>query len=67
MVTGASYGGYMTYAVAERYPDRIRCAFAGAAISDFVSYIEGTEPGRQQDRRAEYGDERDPATRALLT
>jgi dipeptidyl aminopeptidase/acylaminoacyl peptidase len=67
MVTGASYGGYMTYAVAERYPERIRCAFAGAAISDFVSYIEGTEPGRQQDRRAEYGDERDPATRALLT
>jgi len=67
MVTGASYGGYMTYAAAERYPDRIRCAFAAAAISDFVSYIEGTEPGRQQDRRAEYGDERDPATRALLT
>ena len=67
MVTGASYGGYMTYAVAERYPDRIRCAFAAAAISDFVSYIEGTEPGRQEDRRAEYGDERDPATRSLLT
>ena len=66
MVTGASYGGYMTYAVAERYPDRIRCAFAAAAISDFVSYIEGTEPGRQQDRRAEYGDERDPAARASL-
>jgi len=67
MVTGASYGGYMTYAIAERYGDRIRCAFAAAAISDFVSYIEGTEPGRQQDRRAEYGDERDPETRTLLT
>jgi dipeptidyl aminopeptidase/acylaminoacyl peptidase len=67
MVTGASYGGYMTYAVAERYPDRIRCAFAAAAISDFVSYIEGTEPGRQQDRRAEYGDEREPQMRTLLT
>ncbi|MEO6212266.1 MAG: alpha/beta fold hydrolase [Vicinamibacterales bacterium] len=67
MVTGASYGGYMTYAVAQRYPERIRCAFAGAAISDFVTYIEGTEPGRQQDRRAEYGDERDPDIRAFLS
>ena len=67
MVTGASYGGYMTYAVAARYPERIRCAFAGAAISNFVTYLESTEPGRQQDRRAEYGDERDPAMRDFLT
>ena len=66
MVTGPSYGGYMTYAVAARYPDRIRCAFAGAAISDFVTYLEKTEPGRQQDRRAEYGDERDAAMREFL-
>jgi dipeptidyl aminopeptidase/acylaminoacyl peptidase len=67
MVTGPSYGGYMTYAVAARYPDRIRCAFAAAAISNFVTYLENTEPGRQQDRRAEYGDEREPETRAFLT
>lgn len=66
MVTGASYGGYMTYAVAARYPDRIRCAFAAAGISDFVSYLENTEPGRREDRRAEYGDERDPGMRAFL-
>jgi dipeptidyl aminopeptidase/acylaminoacyl peptidase len=66
MVTGASYGGYMTYAVAQQYPGRIRCAFAGAAISDFVSYLQGTEPGRQEDRRGEYGDERDPAMREFL-
>ncbi|HVL69529.1 MAG TPA: alpha/beta fold hydrolase [Vicinamibacterales bacterium] len=67
MVTGASYGGYMTYAVAQHYPGRIRCAFAGAAISDFVSYLEATEPGRQDDRRGEYGDERDTEMRAFLT
>jgi dipeptidyl aminopeptidase/acylaminoacyl peptidase len=66
MVTGASYGGYMTYAVAARYPERIRCAFAGVAISNFVSYLENTEPGRQEDRRAEYGDERDPGMRDFL-
>jgi dipeptidyl aminopeptidase/acylaminoacyl peptidase len=67
MVTGASYGGYMTLAVAARYPDRIRCAFAGAGISDFVTYLETTEPGRQEDRRAEYGDERNPEVRKFLT
>jgi len=67
MVTGASYGGYMTYAVAARYPERIRCAFAAAAISNFVTYLENTEPGRQQDRRAEYWDEQDPDMRNFLT
>ena len=66
MVTGASYGGYMTYATAAMYPGRIRAAFAGAAISDFVTYLENTEPGRQADRRAEYGDERDAKMRAFL-
>ena len=66
MVTGASYGGYMTYAVAARYPERVRCAFAGVAISNFVTYLENTEPGRQEDRRAEYGDERDPKMREFL-
>ena len=67
MVTGASYGGYMTYAVAAKYSERIRAAFAAAAISNFVTYLEHTEPGRQQDRRAEYGDERDAGMRAFLT
>ena len=66
MVTGASYGGYMTYAVAQTYPERIRCAFAGSAISNFVTYLETTEPQRVDDRRREYGDERDPAMREFL-
>lgn len=66
MVTGASYGGYMTYAVAQRYPDRIRCAFAGSAIANFVSYLETTEPQRVEERRREYGDERNPAMRDFL-
>jgi dipeptidyl aminopeptidase/acylaminoacyl peptidase len=67
MVTGASYGGYMTYAVAATYPDRIRCAHPALGISNFVSYMETTEPVRLQNRRAEYGDERDPEMRAFLT
>jgi dipeptidyl aminopeptidase/acylaminoacyl peptidase len=67
MVTGASYGGYMTYAVAAKYGDRVKCAFAGAAISNFVNYLEQTEPVRLPSRRSEYGDERDPAVREFLT
>jgi dipeptidyl aminopeptidase/acylaminoacyl peptidase len=67
MVTGASYGGYMTYAVAAKYPGRIRCAHAALAISNFVSYLETTEPVRLPNRRSEYGDERDPEMRAFLT
>jgi dipeptidyl aminopeptidase/acylaminoacyl peptidase len=67
MVTGASYGGYMTYAVAAMYPDRIRCAHPALGISNFVSYMETTEPVRLTNRRSEYGDERDPAMREFLT
>jgi dipeptidyl aminopeptidase/acylaminoacyl peptidase len=66
MVTGASYGGYMTLAAAEKYPERIRAAFAGSAISNFVTYLETTEPQRVEDRRREYGDERDPEMRKFL-
>jgi dipeptidyl aminopeptidase/acylaminoacyl peptidase len=67
MVTGSSYGGYMTYAVAEAYSDRLRCALAASAISDFITYFQGTDPTRPEDRRAEYGDERLPEMREFLT
>ena len=66
MVTGASYGGYMTLAAASTYPDRIRAAFAGSAIANFVTYLETTEPQRVADRRAEYGDERDAEMQKFL-
>jgi dipeptidyl aminopeptidase/acylaminoacyl peptidase len=67
MVTGVSYGGYMTYAVAEAYSDRLRCALAASAISNFISYFEKTDPTRTEDRLAEYGDERVPEMRTFLT
>ena len=60
MVTGVSYGGFMTYAVAEAYGDRLRCALAASAISNFITYFKETDPTRPDDRRAEYGDERIP-------
>ncbi len=66
MVTGISYGGYMTYAVASTYPDRIRCAFAGAGISNLATDLDNTAEAGKDVRRGEYGDERDPETRAFL-
>lgn len=65
-VTGASYGGYMAYAVAAMYSDRIRCAMAGSGISDVMAYLQTTELQRQANRRAEYGDETDPAMVEVL-
>jgi len=66
MVTGASFGGYLTLAVAAEYNDRIRCTFAGFPVSSLVTDLQNTRPDRQDSRRREYGDERDPGMRAYL-
>jgi dipeptidyl aminopeptidase/acylaminoacyl peptidase len=65
-VTGGSYGGYMCYAVAIRYGDRLRAANCVVAISNWVTFLENTQSYRRDLRRVEYGDERDPAQRAQL-
>jgi dipeptidyl aminopeptidase/acylaminoacyl peptidase len=67
VVVGGSYGGYMSLAVATTYADRIAGAIDIVGISNFVSFLENTESYRRDLRRAEYGDERDPAMRAFLT
>jgi len=67
MVTGGSYGGYMTLAAATHYDDRIRCSLDVVGISNFVTFLEHTEPYRRDLRRVEYGDERDPKMREFLT
>jgi dipeptidyl aminopeptidase/acylaminoacyl peptidase len=66
MVTGGSYGGYMTLAVATHYADRIRCALDVVGVSNFVTFLERTEAYRRDLRRVEYGDERDPKMREFL-
>jgi dipeptidyl aminopeptidase/acylaminoacyl peptidase len=66
MVTGASYGGHMTLAVATRYNDRIRCSLDVVGISNLVTFLERTEGYRRDLRRVEYGDERDAKLRAYL-
>jgi len=61
MVTGGSYGGYMALAVATHYSDRIRCVLDVSGVSNFNTFLQATESYRRDLRRAEYGDERDPA------
>src|SRR5215470_4660964 len=66
MVTGASYGGNVVLVTAMRYPDRIRCAVDTFGPSNLVTFLERTASYRQDLRRVEYGDERDPQVRAFL-
>ncbi|MFM7378492.1 MAG: prolyl oligopeptidase family serine peptidase [Erythrobacter sp.] len=66
-LTGGSYGGYMCYAAAVQLKDKLTATTCIVAISNFVSFLENTNPYRQDLRRVEYGDERIPAQRAKLT
>ena len=65
-VAGGSYGGYMTLASMATYNDRLRCGIDTVGISNFVTFLSNTQDYRRDLRRVEYGDERDPAMRALL-
>ena len=66
MVTGGSYGGHMTLAIATRYNDRIACSVDVVGMSNLVTFLEHTEAYRRDLRRVEYGDERDSKMRAFL-
>jgi dipeptidyl aminopeptidase/acylaminoacyl peptidase len=66
-LTGGSYGGYMCYAAAVQLKAKLTATQCTVAISNFVSFLENTNPYRQDLRRVEYGDERDPVQRAKLT
>jgi dipeptidyl aminopeptidase/acylaminoacyl peptidase len=66
MVTGGSYGGYMTLAVATNYNDKICCALDVVGISNFNTFLKNTESYRRDLRRVEYGDERDPQMSAFF-
>lgn len=66
VVMGASYGGYMALASLVAYGDRLRGGIDIVGISDFVTFLENTANYRQDLRRVEYGDERDPKMRLFL-
>jgi len=60
-VYGGSYGGYMSLATMTNYNARMRCGIDLFGISNFVTFLKNTSSYRADLRRAEYGDERDPA------
>ena len=65
-VIGGSYGGYMVLASLVKFGDRLVAGVETVGISNFVTFLENTQPYRQDLRRVEYGDERDPEMRAFL-
>ncbi|MGH8647322.1 MAG: alpha/beta hydrolase family protein, partial [Gammaproteobacteria bacterium] len=64
-VYGGSYGGYMSLAAATFFPERVKAAVDVVGISSIPTFLTNTRSYRQDLRRAEYGDERDPAVRAV--
>jgi len=65
-VYGQSYGGYMSLAVMTHYSDRLVGGVERYGISNWISFLQNTEAYRRDNRRAEYGDERVPAMRAVF-
>jgi len=65
-IFGGSYGGYMVLGSLMNYPDRIRAGVDYVGVADFITFLENTSEYRRDLRREEYGDERDPQTRAVL-
>jgi dipeptidyl aminopeptidase/acylaminoacyl peptidase len=65
-VIGGSYGGYMVLASLVHFGERLRAGVAIVGISHFGTFLRNTEDYRRDLRRAEYGDERDPAIAALF-
>ena len=65
-IWGDSYGGYMVLASMIHYNDRIQCGIDEYGISNFVTFLTSTGSYRQDVRRTEYGDERDPQMREFL-
>jgi dipeptidyl aminopeptidase/acylaminoacyl peptidase len=67
-VYGQSYGGYMSLAVMTHYSNRLVGGVERYGISNFTTFLQNTEAYRRDNRRAEYGDERDPAmAKAFVT
>jgi dipeptidyl aminopeptidase/acylaminoacyl peptidase len=64
--SGASYGGWVALEAGIVYNARIRGIIEGAGITNFVTYMDETDPGRLDNRRREFGDEREPAMREYL-
>jgi dipeptidyl aminopeptidase/acylaminoacyl peptidase len=56
----------MTLASLVHYGDRLKAGIDNVGIANFITFLEQTAPYRQDLRRVEYGDERDPEMRKKL-
>ncbi len=56
----------MSLAVMTHYSDRLVGGVERYGISNWISFLQNTEAYRRDNRRAEYGDERVPAMRAVF-
>ena len=65
-VYGQSYGGYMALAAMTHYSDRFVGGVERYGISNWITFLQNTEAYRRDNRRAEYGDERDPKMRRVF-
>ena len=66
VVRGESYGGYVAFSVAADYSPRIKGSIANIGPSNLVTFLEHTDISVRDQRRAEFGDERDPKVREIL-
>jgi len=66
VVSGGSYGGFMVLASLAAYSDKLAGAIDIVGISNFTTFLTNTEGYRRDNRRAEYGDERDPKMKAIF-
>jgi dipeptidyl aminopeptidase/acylaminoacyl peptidase len=65
-IFGGSYGGYVVLASLTMYPQRFKAGVCAVGIANFITFLKNTGEYRQDLRRAEYGDERDPNVQAFL-
>ncbi len=65
-VYGGSYGGFLSLISLARYGEKLKCGTSYVGISNFVTFLENTQPYRQDLRRQEYGDERVLGTNMFL-
>jgi len=66
MVSGGSYGGFLSLAAMTKYSDRLCGGIDCYGIANFITFLEKTAGYRRDLRRIEYGDERDSTMRAFL-
>ena len=67
MLTGPSYGGYLTLAAGAEYAGRVRALNPAFGMTDLPAFLESRDMSIAANRNIEYGDPADPAMRAFLT